>query len=168
MQNISPRWPIVFRGGITFSSDYMSQFLVWKTPLLLKGREWVGWGIRRDTEMSSAASSFLKAPLCSIEGGHLPWSVGTTMTTITSVGKGWGYGASLPWGSALIFWEFFKAAWSQVNVWHWPWFPDPRDVHKVESTSCYNHGTGPPGGCTLAQMPAGSGEEWPSWSHEGW
>lgn len=91
--------------------------------------------------MSSAVSSFLKAPLCSIEGGRLPWSVGTTMTIITWAGKGWGYRASLPWGSAFIFWEFFKAACSQVKVWHWPWFPGPRDAHKVESTLCYNHGT---------------------------
>lgn len=30
----------------------------------------------RDTAMSSAASSCLKVPLCSVEGGHLHWSMG--------------------------------------------------------------------------------------------
>lgn len=124
----------------------------------------MGWGVRRDTAMSSVS------PLCSVEGGHLPWSLGTAISIMTWVCSSWGY-AELAYPEALpsSSEKSLKSSVSgKVNVWHWPWLPDSRNFYGLESTSSrMPQGSGPRGGCPLAQMPAGSRKEWQSWSGEG-
>ena len=102
--------------------------------------------------------------------GHLPWSLGTTISVITWVCNNWGYAEpacpeALPSSSEK---SLKLSTGGKVNVWHWPWLPDSRDFCGIEHTSAHMpQGSGPPGGRPLAQMPAGSREEWQSWSHEG-
>lgn len=110
------------------------------------------------------------SPLCLVEGGHLPWSLGTTISIMTWVCSSWGY-AELAYPEALPSSSeksLKSSVHGKVNVWHWPWLPDSRNFYGVESTSSHMpQGSEPRGGCPLAQMPAGPRKEWQSWSGEG-
>lgn len=124
----------------------------------------MGWAVRRDREQCHLCH------LCAQWKRSSSLELGDHHRIIIWICNGWGYTEpaypeALPSSSET---SLKSSVHGKVNVWQWLWLPDSRDFYGVASTSSHKpQGSGPRGGCPLAQMPAGSREEWQSWSHEG-